>query len=231
MLVRAIGFSKAHPSTDASYTAVVARLDEAITHIRALELQERDGHTHELAALARRRLQRRGITTSLQHLVRVARVVARDNPALLGEFRLVESHAPNRVFVNAAQALLAAAQAQKDALVGAGLGETFLDGLAEAVGQFDADTSTSHDGRAAHVGASSDLKAVIRECMLDVAILDGLNRVRFADDPELLAAWESARNVAGPFQRNSTPEPAPSPAPDPAPPGDRPTGGSIEVTS
>ena len=40
-----------------------------------------------------------------------------------------------------------------------------------------------------------------------VQILDGLNAVRFAKEPELLAAWKSARNVFGPFTRTRDDEP------------------------
>jgi hypothetical protein len=40
-----------------------------------------------------------------------------------------------------------------------------------------------------------------------VQILDGLNAVRFAKEPELLAAWKSARNVFGPFTRSREDEP------------------------
>jgi hypothetical protein len=42
-----------------------------------------------------------------------------------------------------------------------------------------------------------------------MVVLDGFNRVRFREDTELLAAWESARNVVGPF-RSSKPSDSPS---------------------
>lgn len=36
--------------------------------------------------------------------------------------------------------------------------------------------------------------------------MDGLNRVRFAGDPDLLAAWRSASNVIGPSRPAVRPE-------------------------
>ena len=38
---------------------------------------------------------------------------------------------------------------------------------------------------------------------MEVGILDGLNRDRFAGDADLFAGWLSARNVAGPFRRQA----------------------------
>jgi len=41
-----------------------------------------------------------------------------------------------------------------------------------------------------------------------VRLLDGLNRYRFRDQPELLAAWQSVIDVLGPFRpKGSEPEP------------------------
>ncbi|MGH7581643.1 MAG: hypothetical protein ACREL5_00285 [Gemmatimonadales bacterium] len=215
MLIRVLEFSRAHTSTDASYAAVLQRLDDSITRAKALQLQERDGRTRERGAIERRRVQRRAIATRLQHLVRTARAAAIDDPALVGQFRLTEGRSPNRVFLTAAQSMLAFAQSNKDLLVQAGLGETLLDELTTAVDQFDAETTTSHQGRVDHVGARTDLEAVIGECMMDVGLLDGLNRTRFAADAELLGAWESVRNIPGPFRHTNTPEPEPAPAPTP----------------
>jgi hypothetical protein len=50
-------------------------------------------------------------------------------------------------------------------------------------------------GRAEPIDASA-------ECMELANVLDGSNRARFASDTKQLAAWESARNVFGPFTRS-----------------------------
>jgi hypothetical protein len=47
--------------------------------------------------------------------------------------------------------------------------------------------------------------------------MDGLNRYRFMNEPELLAGWESASSVL------AAPKPTPKPGPDTPPP----TGGEI----
>ena len=56
----------------------------------------------------------------------------------------------------------------------------------------------SRRGRRAHVGASADLDIVADEIVQVVRVMDALNQVRFADDGELLRAWESAANVVTP---------------------------------
>ena len=55
------------------------------------------------------------------------------------------------------------------------------------------------------MGASAELRAIADEVVQVVQALDGLIRYRFANDPEALAAWESASNVPGPF-RSAKPE-------------------------
>ncbi len=43
-------------------------------------------------------------------------------------------------------------------------------------------------------------------CEPQVRLLDGLVRYRFGDNAELMGAWASARNVAGPFRSKAEPE-------------------------
>jgi hypothetical protein len=56
------------------------------------------------------------------------------------------------------------------------------------------------------------------ELLLAVQAMDGFNQFRFADNPELLAAWVSARNVV------ATPK-SRAPAATAAPEGTPPAGG------
>ena len=67
---------------------------------------------------------------------------------------------------------------------------------------------SSREGRRGHVGASADLKAVAREIKAQIRVLDGLVRFRFGDQPELMGAWASARNVLGPFKTKNEPKAA-----------------------
>ena len=102
--------------------------------------------------------------------------------------------------------MAAEAAGRKALLIGEGLPETFLedlnaalDGYAEAVNQKDI-------GRASHVGARAELEALTKEMGLLVRRLDSINRYRFSNDGELLAAWMSVKDVAWPL--NEKPGPA-----------------------
>jgi hypothetical protein len=105
-----------------------------------------------------------------------------------------------QAFRTAARAMADEARVQKELLVGHGLSEPLLDGLAQALDQADEAMDQAVAGRQAHVGAGAELAAVVQEVMQVVNVMDGLNRFRFASDAEKLAAWESASNIIGPSQ-------------------------------
>jgi len=221
MAVRARNFNRANPSTDASYVVVAARLEELIPRADALAVQERAGRLEERGATARREQLRREVTELLRHLVRVAEVAAKERPELANQFKLPSATGPYKDFITGAKAILAKATVERELLVRKGLGEKLLEELGQLVTQFEAATDSVHSGRRAHVGARADLGTVTDEIVEQVNLLDGLNRQRFRDDPERLAAWESARNIVGPFQAKSpTPpeggEPPPSTGVSPA---------------
>jgi hypothetical protein len=80
-------------------------------------------------------------------------------------------------------------------LVRHGLADTVLEGLTQALDEFDLAMRQGIAGRRAHVGASADLDLVADEAVLIVKAMDAPNRLRFTHQPELLAAWESASHV------------------------------------
>jgi hypothetical protein len=200
MAVRVTEFSKAQPSDDPGYIAVVARLEADVDRADQLIVQERDGRVDEKVAHATRAGLRTTIERLLSHLVRVAATAAKSRPELKEKFKLFERRSPNRVLLGAAESLFAAATIEKEILLATGLGVTFLDQLSQAINAYDAATGAAHSGKIYHIGARADLIAVMSDCVALVSILDGFNRARFAGDAEKLAAWKSAKNVAGPFR-------------------------------
>ncbi len=96
-----------------------------------------------------------------------------------------------------------------------GLSGTMLDELGKAVAEFEAVTESGTTGRTAHVGSRADLSAITEELMDLVEVLNTFNQFRFQDDAELLAAWESSRNVIGPLRSRPVP-PAVGPTTPPA---------------
>ncbi len=193
MAERALAFELAQPSGDASHQHLVDRLQQLTTQATAVVHQEREGGVGESAARARRH----DIDHQLRHLARVAVRATRTDPTLAGQLVPPSFSAPNRVFSGAAESMLQTATAMSGTLVAAGLGTAFLASLTDAVAAFNASGATATTGRLDHVGAHADFGAVAREIMELVRLIDGLNAVRFKDQPKLLAEWKAAKNVFG----------------------------------
>jgi hypothetical protein len=147
----------------------------------------------------RQALRRRLHHELLRHLVTVADIAAAEQPGLAERYEMPKGNETNETFRTLAHRLLEQGQAEKEILVKHGLADKLLENLATAVDEFDGSVAQSNEGRQGHVGARAELQAVSDEVMRLVDMLDGLNRYRFAGKAELIAAWESARNVvAGP---------------------------------
>ena len=76
--------------------------------------------------------------------------------------------------------------------------------LGKALTAFESMVNAFNAGRREHIGARAELDAVVKDLGEVVRVLDGLNRYRFGADPNLMAVWNAARDVFGPFK----PEPA-----------------------
>ena len=208
MAARVRDFFRTHPSDEPSHQEVLGKLEERLARADVLALQQRAGIAIKGAAVERRTELRRRIKIELlPHLVRVGQVVATVRPELAGRFRVPYLGEPLRTFSDATREMLALASADRELFEAKGLSRALLDELTETFNAFEQATIASHDGRSSHVGASADLREVARELVKLVGQLDGLNRFRFRKDPELRAAWESARDVVGPFGTSTLKEP------------------------
>jgi hypothetical protein len=195
MAVKVRDFSRANPSTNPAFVAAVGRLDEGILKLTELENTQAGGFTSKHSATVRRRgLRRRVRDGLLRHLVSVAQDGAAKHPELDG-FRLPEHNITTGAFQVQARKLLDQGVARKDLLLECGLSPELLDDLKAMLDQFDASVAATNDGLLGHVMASAALKLVSDEIMQIVAIMDGINRYRFEGQPELMAAWESAKHV------------------------------------
>lgn len=223
MARRALDFALAHPQADTGYTAVVTRLQKEVDQADAVSVLQNTGDEREHAAIARRTAVRQEVRA--QHLLRLSRLArraAKEHPELAGRFTMPKASAPNRVFLIKATSMLEDATAQKDVLASIGLGDTFIEELTAAVAALELATTDAHTARNDHVGAAAELERVASICAADVAVLDTFMRKIYANDELALAAWRSAKNLAGPFKSKSEETPAdPAPA-DPAPAGTAP---------
>ena len=72
--------------------------------------------------------------------------------------------------------------------------------------QYEDTLQATSAARREHVGARVDLKVVAADISKQLRLLDKVVRYRFGDNAELMGAWESARNVAGPFNTTNAPQ-------------------------
>jgi hypothetical protein len=132
------------------------------------------------------------------HLARAAHRTAKELPELAQKFALPRDPIPYLAFTTLARSMVAEAQRQKELLVRHGLVERVLDSLGQSLDQFDRAVEQGSEGRRVHIGAGANLDVAADEIVQIVKVIDGLNRFRFAEDPDLLAGWRSASNVFGP---------------------------------
>ena len=234
MARRALDFALAHPQADAGYTAVVSRLQQEVAQADQASVLQDTGDEREHAAIARRTAVRQEVRT--QHLLRLTRLAkraAKEHPELAGRFTLPPTRGPNRAFLVKATAMLQDATAQKDLLASIGLGDTFIAELTQAVADLDKATADAHAARADHVGAAAQLEQLAALAAVDVSVIDTYVRRIYANDAMALAAWKSARNLAGPYTPGAAATPAvvPAPAPTPTPVAEGPVPGSSETVA
>jgi hypothetical protein len=213
--VRVRDFLRAQQTDGVPEGTALARLEELLRRAEALAAQQRAGVVATRAATEQRAAVRRALQSKLlRYLAAVGAVAAKENGALAAQFRLPRTRATNQAFVTLARGMLEQATAQQQLLESRGMSAKLLDDLTAALTEFEHTLDATRAGRREHVGASADLRAVAAEITEQVRLLDGLVRYRFGDNPELMGAWASARNVAGPIRPHAGPQAGTAQPPD-----------------
>ncbi len=192
----ALNFVRAHPVDSPGYLAALKRLEEAVARLEAVAGEQRNGQLEERAAsVLKQELRRQMKNGHLSHLIHVARVAAQEVPDLPEKFVYKPGSRTHEAFLTTARGMATEAQTHKELLIKYGMVETVLESLLQTLDQFEAAMQRGVEGRRAHVGASAELEAVADEILQLVHAMDGVNQLRFANDADLLAAWESASSV------------------------------------
>jgi hypothetical protein len=224
MGVHARDFNRTNPLTDANHALVLNELEETIKQMEALAAQQVTGIVSRGSSSVRRKEIRQRLNDGLlRHLVTVANAAAEERPELIREFRMPSTSLSHTVYRTVARTLLDKGVAQRELLLKHGLGDTLLEDLRLAVDELDASVEETVASKQRHILARTELRRLSDEVMQLVGVLDGINRYRFAREPQLLAAWDRAKHVVGGSQVEApagTPEVpagpvAPTPPTDP----------------
>jgi len=224
-------FAHANPTTSATFNALLASLDDLLKRAGESAARQLEGITRSRGATALR-ASLAGVmrATHLDHMLQVATSASREQPDILPAFRVPKKEAASiRGFRNAAGRVAQAGEEHRELLSKYGLAETMIEDLLATLEKYDGAVLQGVEGRQVHVEASAELVRIAGEVSRIVQVMDGFQRLRFAREPEKLAAWESARKVvAGPRSSEGSADQAGSGAPAGAPAG--PSGPSTSGT-
>jgi hypothetical protein len=201
MAARVRDFLRAHQLDGVGQGLGLAKLEQLLERAENLATQQRTG----LAAVRAAVKERQGIRRTLQpkilgYLGVVGAVAATQDAALAEQFRMPPANATHQALLTMSRAILEKATAQKELLLKLGMSEPVFEELATALGEYEQTLEATSAGRREHVGARADISEQLR-------LLDKVVRYRLGDNSELMGAWESARNVAGPFKSKNEPQP------------------------
>ena len=199
MAARVRDFLRAHQLDGVGQGLGLAKLEQLLERAENLATQQRTGVATVRAATKQRQELRRALQPKiLGYLSVVGAVAATQNAELAEQFRMPPANATHQALLTMSRAILERATAQKELLVKLGMSEQVLEELGTALGQYEQSLEATSSGRRAHVGARADLKTVATEISEQLRLLDKVVKYRFGENSELMAAWDSARNVAGP---------------------------------
>ena len=195
MGTRALEFSRAHPDSEPGTAEVTARLEQLIARANGTASAQRDGIIQVRAARSRKEELRQAMLVPIAHLAEVGRAAAREEHELGKAFRFRPDASTYFAFRTAARGMATAAQEHRELLLKYGLSQPVLDEFMKQLDQLEEAMALGNEGRAAHVGATRELRVVSREIFRIVRVMDGRSRQRFAGDAQLLGAWISASTV------------------------------------
>jgi hypothetical protein len=206
-------FVEAHPADDPSLSPLVAALTGLLERSTQLIAKHDDHRTTASAATAQRLDLRRYVTSGLLRLIgRTGQAASREAPALRGRFQTVRLSGPSLVFVRSSEALLAAAREHGAVLNQQGLNLAVIDEAETMLRRYQELGEEESAARQGRIETRVELESIARDNTDVVKQLDALTRHRFARDPEVLAAWKTARNIVGPARRQAVPEEPSAPA-------------------
>lgn len=196
---RVVVYCHEHPDPNPVTGAAVATLETLTGRMGGLLEQYQSGLTGADMSVQGKARIRSGIRDDLADLQRFADVAAQRQPEIAPVFSLPHSHLNQKSFLATSRSILALATANRELLLTYGMPEGLLERIAQGLNQYESVEVKKAVSTQSHVGASAEIEKVRHEMLLVLKHLDALQRVRFAENAEMLAAWRSARDPHGPI--------------------------------
>lgn len=192
---RVLEFCKANPADTAAFTTAVQALEAVLGAALAADQAFGGGLNTVREATLTRKAEADGIQVMVSAVGRIARAIGRDQPGFAARYRIPRSDRSFRGIHNRARELLTRVRAEQDRFTAFGFTAEMADELAARLDRFEAGMTLGNTGLRTHVAARAEARDLTRRLRRHMEELNAINQVRFHDDPDLLAAWNSARNV------------------------------------
>ena len=189
------GFCHAQPFDNALFNEALAGVDGCLATIRAKQGEWLAGVGTEHTSTASLTHFRDWIRMQFQKLVRVAVAIGRKEPGFEEAFRLSKDHTADLKVVAELRAMLAIGEARAADFERYALLPTFYSSMRQELDRFEEILAERKAGKSGHVGARAVLDDVDTDLKGHIDDLDAINTVRFAANPELMAAWKSASRM------------------------------------
>jgi len=200
---RVIAYCHEHPDPNPVTGAAVTTLETLTGRMGGLLEQYRSGlRTADHSVEGKARI-RREVRSDLEDVQRFADVAATRQPELALRFTLPASTVNQKSFLATSRSILALVAEHRDLLLTYGMPEGLPERIAQGLEQYESVEVKKAVSTQSHVGASAEIEKVRHEMLLVLKHLDALQRVRFADNAEMLAAWRSARDPHGPVRETA----------------------------
>lgn len=196
MAGRALAFLLGHPDPNPATAQVIGKLASLVSRSDSLAQLQRTSQITGTAAVNLKNDLRVAIEDGMIVLSGISLAIVKSHPDMTIHIRLPQGRVAESTFVTIARVAVAEASARKELFVVEGMPEALLDEMTKLLDDYEAALTRQRNALSTQVGASAQLAAVATDIIGVVKHLDKLNRRRFKKDPELKAAWKSARNVA-----------------------------------
>ena len=156
--------------------------------------QEAGGRFTRVHTESQRTLRAQLYTDHMQPIARVAREVFGAS-GMDRAFRLPKLTTVNQTLLAAAGAMAEAAGKARDVFVQHGLSQDFIEQLRASATALETARTAKTESARRRVTATAAVKDQVKQGRKAVRLLDAILKPRLAKDPELLAAWSSAKRV------------------------------------
>jgi hypothetical protein len=190
-----------------------AQVGAAATELAAHVARRISGSSDARQGTASKAVAREALRAALEMIRRTVRAMSVTMPGLDAKFR-IPRNMTDQELLSTAQAFALDAAPLKADLIRYALPADFLADLDGHIEAFASAISIQHTGRGRQVSATAGIDDALARALSAVRQLDAIVRNTFHDDPQKLAAWESARHV----QRSARTKQSKQTPPNAAPP-------------